>query len=332
MGALKQFWREDSVDNFTKYRIFMAIPINLLLWGGETWALRENLLPKLETFMHKSIRQILNINMQQVKDEHIRNEHIREKFFNIPTIRIQLACRQLHYLGKTIRAETSHPPKILLTAWCNNKRRPGGVLTTNKKLIVSNLRLLLSEVDKFGSLKSWAHIAYDSTLWTKLINHLRDPKNNPKPPYAQSNPTIDFSKPPKRNHHQTKNNTTPSPPSPPPPPPPSPKYSSAPEKGNLPSTPPKTTKWNRTTPPTPLHETHKKSDYNPIGVGRCKTDSLKVLGLTTQANDIEIKVKFRSLSRIYHPDKHQPHITGISNSEAILFFQMINNAYMFLRR
>ena len=41
MGALNHFWSDRTVDDYSKYLIFRAIPINLLLWGCESWALRE---------------------------------------------------------------------------------------------------------------------------------------------------------------------------------------------------------------------------------------------------------------------------------------------------
>ena len=39
MGALKHFWRSGAVDTHAKYLIYMAIPMNLLLWGCKSWAL-----------------------------------------------------------------------------------------------------------------------------------------------------------------------------------------------------------------------------------------------------------------------------------------------------
>ena len=41
MGALKHFWNNQYVDLIVKYRIFLAIPINLLLWGCKSWALKN---------------------------------------------------------------------------------------------------------------------------------------------------------------------------------------------------------------------------------------------------------------------------------------------------
>jgi hypothetical protein len=40
MGALKEVWRNPHLDVFTKYLLVQAIPMNLLLWGVETWSLR----------------------------------------------------------------------------------------------------------------------------------------------------------------------------------------------------------------------------------------------------------------------------------------------------
>ena len=39
MGALNKFWNYNTVNNLSKYLIFCAIPCNILLWGGESWAI-----------------------------------------------------------------------------------------------------------------------------------------------------------------------------------------------------------------------------------------------------------------------------------------------------
>ena len=40
MGPLQHFWQDPSIDTHSKYLIFCAIPVNLLLLGCESWALR----------------------------------------------------------------------------------------------------------------------------------------------------------------------------------------------------------------------------------------------------------------------------------------------------
>ena len=125
MGALNHFWSDRAVDDYSKYLIFRDIPINLLLWGCESWALRETTLQKLEVFLHRSIRKILRIDITQVIDERITNGSIRTRFFSIPTIRNQIAQVQLTFIGKVVRNKDNQLPSQLLTAWCNNKRKRG---------------------------------------------------------------------------------------------------------------------------------------------------------------------------------------------------------------
>ena len=110
MGALNHFWSDRTVDDYSKYLIFRAIPINLLLWGSESWALRETTLGKLEVFLHRSIRKILRIDITQVMDERITNGSIRNKFFSIPTIRKQIAQQQLTFIGKVVRNKDNQLP------------------------------------------------------------------------------------------------------------------------------------------------------------------------------------------------------------------------------
>ena len=132
IGALAKIWTDASVDNHSKYLIFLAIPINLLLWGCESWALRTSLLKKLEVFLHRSIRRIPGISMTEVKDQRITNETVRRIFFGILNIEEQIAKRQLPFIGKVTNNSDEHLFTKLLTAWCNHKRRRGGVLHTNK--------------------------------------------------------------------------------------------------------------------------------------------------------------------------------------------------------
>lgn len=66
-------------------------------------------------------------------------------------------------------------------------------------------------------------------------------------------------------------------------------------------------------------------------MGNVLYDSLKILGLGLGASESEVKVKYRQLSRIYHPDKHDSEKTGISDNEASEFFKLINNAQAHLR-
>lgn len=82
-------------------------------------------------------------------------------------------------------------------------------------------------------------------------------------------------------------------------------------------------------PPDPSRN-HENSNYNIANVGRNRYDSIKALGLTDDATISDIKHRFRTLSLIYHPDKYNESL-GISKETATEHFQLLNNAYMFLR-
>ena len=107
MGALQEFWIDLAVETRSKYLIFCAIPLNLLLWGCASWAIQESLFKKLKVFCRRSIRKILGISITRVKDEHIKNETVRLFFGSIPSLRCQIAKRKLGFIGEVVHNHAS---------------------------------------------------------------------------------------------------------------------------------------------------------------------------------------------------------------------------------
>ena len=146
-GALTKFWYNRHVDTYSKYLIFRAIPMNLLLWGCEAWSLRKVLLMKLEVFLTRNIRRILKISMFQVKRERITNDQVRQRFYDIPCVENMIAARLLSFIGKAVQDPYPlQPTKLMLTTCCNNNRKRGRPYTTNKDTIVNCLELLFERV------------------------------------------------------------------------------------------------------------------------------------------------------------------------------------------
>ena len=48
-GALRFYCKSQKVDLHSKYRIYQAISINLLLWGYKSWVLAKNLISKIKS-------------------------------------------------------------------------------------------------------------------------------------------------------------------------------------------------------------------------------------------------------------------------------------------
>ena len=190
MGALKEIWRNPHLDTFNKYMLFRAIPMNLLLWGAETWSLRKTQLDQLEIFLHCNIRRILQISMSKVKEEQIRNDKVRQMFYSIPCVRNMIAARQMDLIGKMIRGPPDRPSRNMITACCDHKRRVGRPQTTRKNFMVENLRLLFKDVhtvniDRFGSLQDWIHEANAEDYWNQLVKRLLHP-DTPLPARPES--------------------------------------------------------------------------------------------------------------------------------------------------
>ena len=100
-----------------------------------------------------------------VIDEKITNESVRKRFFNIPTIRYQLAKQQLTFIGKVVRKSEYQTPTQILTAWCDNKRKPGAPLQNNKKNLTQNIRLVVPGAAKYGLLTTWVYLALADGYW-----------------------------------------------------------------------------------------------------------------------------------------------------------------------
>ena len=118
---------------------------------------------KLEVFLHINVRKILKITITEVIEDRITNDSLRVRFFNIPSIRNQIAKRQLTFIGKVVRNSDDQIPAQLLTAWCDHPRKRGGVLQNNKKNLAQNIRLIVPGAAKDGLLSSWVYfVLYDA--------------------------------------------------------------------------------------------------------------------------------------------------------------------------
>jgi len=122
-----------------------------------------------------------------------------------------IAAIQLLFIGKVFRNSSDQLPTQLLTACSNNKRRPGGVLFTNRRSIANSLKLVLPGiVNKIGLLKSLGFYAIDEKIWTDLINQFKCNKEKLVPLTGLPPSNLQETLP-----QNNSNTNTPPPPSPP---------------------------------------------------------------------------------------------------------------------
>ena len=148
MGALKHFFNNPHVNKHSKYLIFKAIPINLLLWGCETWAIKQTHQEKLEAFLQRHLWAIPKITMSQVMEERITRDKMRQKFYNIPSVTNMITIHQLSFIGKVVRSDTPNLPTKFMITGCYTF----SVLHKNTPLMIRwqtplNLALFLLLID-----------------------------------------------------------------------------------------------------------------------------------------------------------------------------------------
>ena len=103
----------------------MAVPVNLLLWGCESWATIKESLRKLEVFHIRCLLRIVKIEWSDVIDEKINNISVRNNFNNIRNIESLISRRRLIFLGKIIRLPKFKIPSRMISASCSNPRPVG---------------------------------------------------------------------------------------------------------------------------------------------------------------------------------------------------------------
>ena len=126
MGASKFFFDNTDNNKRVKLEIYIAGPLNALLWGCESWNLTKQNLNKITAFHHRStIRQILGIRWHQFKEKHIKNKEVRGLLCNIPNIDAYITKRTATYLGKKSRLNNNGYLRKSLTSWITSGRKNG---------------------------------------------------------------------------------------------------------------------------------------------------------------------------------------------------------------
>ena len=111
------FLYSEYVGISAKVQIYLAIPVNLLLWGCQTLCLTKFLAKKLEVFNMRSLRRILKIRWDDFRELKIKNSHVRKKFNNADTIENIISKRRLIFIGKIIFMPYQCVPARLMCAF-----------------------------------------------------------------------------------------------------------------------------------------------------------------------------------------------------------------------
>jgi hypothetical protein len=184
MGIAKTFFDNKDVDKRIKSQVYIAGPLNALLWGCECWNLTKKNLNKLRAFHHGAIRRILAISWHQVREKHIKNKEVRSLLCNIPNIDAFLTKRTATYVGKITRTDHESLPKKFITAWINGSRKNGAPqLSCNNNFADAIHKILPPETlsNRNAPLREWIALAKEESIWHTYIDRYFESCRNPDP-------------------------------------------------------------------------------------------------------------------------------------------------------
>jgi hypothetical protein len=156
-GALKPVLEDKHINRGIRTKLYGATVVSILLWGCESWALKDSDMQKLKVFHMKKARKLCNINMKLVQKHHIPNESILDRLHLMPLDKL-LTIRQLRFLQKI----ACQPQSRLMRKILNSQAiPPTGVkcvnrhATTRKSYRDALIRAKLVDKSSNGELDEW---------------------------------------------------------------------------------------------------------------------------------------------------------------------------------
>jgi len=120
-GAFVQLypvWKNSRISTRTKLHIFCSNVKSVLLYGSETWNEMKTTSSKLQTFVNRCLRWILNMHWPEV----ISNEELRKRTGEIE-MSTQIRRQKWNWIGHTLRK--GHKP-LKERPWIGTRKGKGG--------------------------------------------------------------------------------------------------------------------------------------------------------------------------------------------------------------
>jgi exonuclease III len=182
----KNVFRRKEISSELRLRTYNAIIVNLLLWGCESWALKEEDRRRIEVFHHRSLRRMLNITIYQVMEQHISNKEVRERMKSY-TMKQTMELRRARWLEKISHMGPDRGPRKILVAWTTNERPSGRPQQTIRHGLASTLTDHLNLPSP--KMNDWIKLASDHRKWGEHVEVELGLAPTTYKPYAKRNDT-----------------------------------------------------------------------------------------------------------------------------------------------
>ena len=115
-------WRNNNISIRTKIHIFRSNVKSVLLFGSETWKVAKTTTSKLQVFINRCLRRILNIHWPQVISNEVLWRRAEET-----EISKQIKRRKWNWIGHTLRKGHDTIEREVLDWNPQGQRKEGGL-------------------------------------------------------------------------------------------------------------------------------------------------------------------------------------------------------------
>jgi hypothetical protein len=163
-GALKNVLTGLSVDLRVKGRIYTALVLSFLLYGSETWFIREDLFYRLRSFHNRCVRSMCRIAMAHTMKHRIISKSVFERL-GVGNFDSYYNRRLLRWAGHVARMPKDRMPRKLLTGWVEHDRPVGCPQMTWGRTLNKSLK----SYDLPTNFGQWSTLAADRRVWQQRI-------------------------------------------------------------------------------------------------------------------------------------------------------------------
>jgi hypothetical protein len=168
---LRYLWRRKDVRLSVKARVYNACVRSVLLYGSETWSVRDEDVNRLAVFDHRCLRQLAHIKW----DDRVSNAAVRQRVFRKPldtrSIGQIIKLHSLRWLGHVLRMPVERlPHRALFIETTNGWKKPRGGQATTWSRNMKTLTAPLSRVDRCH-LPGWG-VRDQSNRWLETLSDM----------------------------------------------------------------------------------------------------------------------------------------------------------------
>ena len=156
-----------------RIQLYKQIPLNIALWGCDSWALKDDHIRQLAQFHHDSIRSILGFRKCWHKELHYTMKQVLIDA-NIESMEQLVTTRTLRFLGKVARMPEDRLTRRMIhtQAKANGPLARGRKPTTTKDWYVKCLKEAELVDSDIISMANWGHHFYDPEIDENIRTNL----------------------------------------------------------------------------------------------------------------------------------------------------------------